>query len=439
MQTGTSLSLSLVLTALTAVPAFANDVHVVDATGAGDYLTIQQAVNGATDGDLLLVRPGSYPSFVVDDLDIVIVADGGAVTTGTIRARNLSEGKVLVLDGLDAQGAQSSSPSSSRGGWFINCEGSIRVQHCAFQAADSNSSSAENGWEGVVVEDCNDVSFTSCDMGGGVDSGSYIENASSPIKGGTGLQISSSLVSMYASNVLGGDGHAANTWDAGAGGDGARVVGDSHLLAHSSDIRGGDGGGTSFDYGWGGDGGAGLVSNTTLGVDLLGCNLLGGFGGGGSGCFWCGFGQNGPYTSGSSIQTLPGSVLDLVLVDQLGPIREGAAVGVTIAGHPGSRATMLYSYGADRRALALPARLLLLDTPLIRLIPGLHPIPIALPATNFLGAFNSSGALSVTIQAGSLGPGIEGERVLAQPFHVPASGTWNLGAPLVIIVVDSSL
>ena len=165
------MSLSLLLAVFTAIPSLAGDVHVVDVTGAGDFPTVQQALNSALDGDVILVRPGSYPSFVVDDLDICIVADGGTVTTGTVRARNLALGKTLVLDGIDAQGVPSSSPSISRGAWFINCAGSIRAQHSSFQAGDSNSDSAEDGWDGARLENCLDVSFTDCLLAGSRDSG----------------------------------------------------------------------------------------------------------------------------------------------------------------------------------------------------------------------------------------------------------------------------
>jgi hypothetical protein len=91
------MTLSLTLLLATAAPALAGDVHIVDSSGAGDYPTIQQALNNAADEDLILVRPGSYPSFVVDDLDISIIADGGTVSTGTVRVRDLSADKTLDL------------------------------------------------------------------------------------------------------------------------------------------------------------------------------------------------------------------------------------------------------------------------------------------------------------------------------------------------------
>ena len=77
--------------------------------------------------------------------------------------------------------------------------------------------------------------------------------------------------------------------------------------------------------------------------------------------------------------------------------------------------------------------------PLTTIAPAPRPIPLALPSRNFLGVFNATGSLTVTFQADNLPPGLEGERILAQPFHVPTTGAWNLGAPTVMVVLDSGI
>jgi len=102
---------------------------------------------------------------------------------------------------------------------------------------------------------------------------------------------------------------------------------------------------------------------------------------------------------------------------------------------------LIYSLGADRRELGVPDKLLMLASPFLRLIPSPapRPVPLALPARNLLGAFNSAGSLSVTFQADDLPPGVEAERVLSQPLHVPGSGGWNLGAPHVLVILDAAI
>jgi len=441
MRPGMLTLASIFLAATSAAPSLANDVHIVDTTGAGDFPTVQQALNSAADGDIILVRPGTYPSFVVDNLDVTIIADGGFVTTGTIRARNLAADKVLVIDGLDALGAPTSSPSSARGAWFIDCAGAIRVQHSSFIGADSFSIDPENGWDGAYVEHCLDVSFTDCLLVGGIDSGEYGANTGSDAYGGGyGLYTTNSLVSMYASEARAGDGHFSVYWDGGEGGDGARVEAGSRLIAHSSTFEGGDGGGTTFNLGFAQDGGHGVYARSGSSADLIGCTLIGGQGGTTHSCGFCGPGEDG-YPDYGNTTLHSGDVRDLCLIPQAGALREGASAVLTINSYAGSRASMIYSLGADRRELSMPDRLLLLASPFVRLMPAPapRPIPLALPSRNFLGVFSSTGSLNVTIQAGDLPPGAEGERILAQPFHVPTSGGWNLGAPVVLVILDAAI
>jgi len=49
---------------------------VVDQTGNGDYTTITEAVAAATDGDEILVRPGTYTEAVIIEADITLRGDG---------------------------------------------------------------------------------------------------------------------------------------------------------------------------------------------------------------------------------------------------------------------------------------------------------------------------------------------------------------------------
>jgi hypothetical protein len=277
-------------------------------------------------------------------------------------------------------------------------------------------------------------------MVGGVDSGIYGDNtAPNSVGGGQGLYSNGSNISMFVSEARAGDGHPATVWDGGVGGHGALLEASSKLTAHSSTFEGGKGGGTTFSFGWGADGGNGVWSREGSHADLLGCTLIAGQGGGTSGCF-CGPGEAGSPALGNT--TLhPGDSRDLCLVPRVGAFREGVSVALTINSYAGSRASMIYSFGADRRELSAPDRLLMLASPFVRLLPAPapRPIPLALPSRNFLGAFSSTGSLNVIFQADNLPPGVEGERILAQPFHVPSSGGWNLGAPVVLVILDAAI
>src|SRR5688572_7456427 len=52
-----------------------SDVVYVDASGSGQYTTIQPAVDAAVDGDVILVRSGTYPGFTIDQRRVFVIAD----------------------------------------------------------------------------------------------------------------------------------------------------------------------------------------------------------------------------------------------------------------------------------------------------------------------------------------------------------------------------
>lgn len=67
---------ALFVTALSILPPGLADVWIVDASGNGDFLEIQDAIDVAVDGDVVIVRSGSYLGFTIDDesLDSTSVA-----------------------------------------------------------------------------------------------------------------------------------------------------------------------------------------------------------------------------------------------------------------------------------------------------------------------------------------------------------------------------
>lgn len=77
--------LVLVLVASTPAPAApqSTSTFVVDADGTGEYDTIQAAVDGASPGDTVTVRPGTYHESVTIRKDLTLVAPRGATLDGT--------------------------------------------------------------------------------------------------------------------------------------------------------------------------------------------------------------------------------------------------------------------------------------------------------------------------------------------------------------------
>ena len=106
-----TLALALSLTA--------PDVLSVDDDGPGPYFTIQAALDAASDGDVVLVEPGTYDEFIVEkDLTIlgngapgtVIVGGWSSIRSGTWRWYQLTARRSSSVTEPVGSGSPSSSP-----------------------------------------------------------------------------------------------------------------------------------------------------------------------------------------------------------------------------------------------------------------------------------------------------------------------------------------
>lgn len=87
----------------------ANDVLVVDDDGGADYATVQAAVDAASPGDTVLVRPGTYRERVTVAVDVALVAPRGATLDGsrfddTPVAIDVHGNATVVVDGFTIRG-----------------------------------------------------------------------------------------------------------------------------------------------------------------------------------------------------------------------------------------------------------------------------------------------------------------------------------------------
>lgn len=85
--------------------AVAQKTIVVDATGQGGHKTIQGAIDVARDGDRIVVLPGSYTAFTVDDKALTIFGSKQSYVytlfaNASTRVRRLTAGKRVVIDSL---------------------------------------------------------------------------------------------------------------------------------------------------------------------------------------------------------------------------------------------------------------------------------------------------------------------------------------------------
>jgi len=117
-------------------------LFVVDDTASACRFSsqIQPAVNAATDGDVILVKRGRYPKFVVDGKSVCIFGEAGATGTAVqvddgLVVKNLRADQFVVLRGLVV--GQTATADT-----FTNNAGPIWVEDCRFSTRSFSVSSS---------------------------------------------------------------------------------------------------------------------------------------------------------------------------------------------------------------------------------------------------------------------------------------------------------
>ncbi len=265
---------SLVSVAILATAASAEGVVIVDAPGLGVLPNLATAIAAAAPGDVLLVAPGTYAPFVIDNKSISIFAmPGGVVSiTGTIEVRNLGPAQRVVLSGLEATGAVL--PTRSGSGLRLDSNaGQVRVQRCTFKGgAGLLGTCTNNGAGGYGVEATSSARnvFSRCMIIGGRGHHNGGDGSYDCIggNGGDGIHSSGSALAIYDSTVMAGaGGHYSYS-----GGDGGHALFqlDFGVIAVNTRFEGGAGGhGWDYIYAEGGDGGDALRLQSGAQAQLL--------------------------------------------------------------------------------------------------------------------------------------------------------------------------
>lgn len=307
---------------LTLVSPLHADRIVVDSSGGGDFLDIQPAINSALDGDVIEVRSGSYGPVLIVDKDLVLAAGSGASAVGihgTVRVAALSAGKSVVLSGLTNL-ASNNLPDD--GLLISNCDGSVRVQDCAF-----------TGYGGGPVHavGCRIMGSLNVEMSSVAFRGS---DSNPTYQGGTGVNVVHSRLTLTEGYITGGrGGTGSNHPTMGCNG----AIGGSALLVQASDVllRGG-----SITPGLGGDP---SMASCTSGPDGHGIKDVGG-----SLVQYLGTTIAGAQSG--TIQQLPG--VPRIWQGLTVFVNANAPFPVSISGEPGDRVVMLSSLAGQYRVLA---------------------------------------------------------------------------------------
>lgn len=356
--------------------AVAGDVHVVDGTGAGDFLTPQKAIDAAQEGDVILVREGRYPRFSVTGKAVSIVAEAGAspkmlkgTGTGVCWIDHSMASSVFLVSGIDAHLR------------FHYMDGVVLVSGATTPVPN------EPLYSGVYAYDCEWVLVSGC-------------------------------------RFLGGDGYdTTGGGPACNGGSGVEAHYSTNVAVYDCQIQGGDGGygSSGLSCGYGGAGGSGVfLAGSSFGFTqrLL---AIPGLGGGGD----CGDGPDGLVVAIDSSSAHARSPHDEFVLKAPRVLREKKSGAIVIRGHPGVRVSLGVSHGLDPRFVGAGAGVFALRSP-VQLID--------------MGTIPPSGVLVRPYTASDLPASEEGGVLYLQAVgNVPASKIRYLSNPEALVVLDASL
>jgi hypothetical protein len=221
------------LFALTVSPEVAaQTTWTIDDNGGADFIHIQDGVDTAQSGDVLLVRDGAYAGFTIDGKSLVVAGEpGGDVRVAAyVVVRNLAPDQKVEFDslriGLTFAGAGVASVT------LEDNTGSVRIVDCEVQGAN------QTGFHHNYALGCqasDDVGVLRSSFQGG---GYYYYSGSS------GIMADASNLLITDSTLLGGDGSSASySCSFGfPGGPGLSARNSSNVVCVGSVLRGGTGG-----------------------------------------------------------------------------------------------------------------------------------------------------------------------------------------------------
>jgi hypothetical protein len=402
------LRLAFALSCLVAAPRA--EVLVLDAAGGGDFQTLAQVASGAADGDVILVRPGSYPgpsdSFGVTfaGKSLALVADGtGPVDTTAIRVLDLPAGKTFLLRGLRlVLPGQSTGPHTRL---QVNIsQGAVLVEDCVIAGQGDQSLFEPSRAVGVVASS---LSLVRCTITGGSGVDTFAGQSGGLIPGNLALVANQAHVLLSRCQITGGAGGDDLVGAPTSAGPGSAAITStqSEIWVSGCELTGGAGGVENGVPTLSGPpvGGPAVLADALSVVHLRDSTLAGGAGGTSA----LGTGATGPLLDGPSevLAPLPGPARTLQID---APLAEGAHGTLQVHGQPGELALLLPSFKGDWAAL-----------------PKFGGVRVVGPAAGppiLLGPLDASGALQLELVAPhvGLGPG-ESLGLLAQLLTVQDS------------------
>lgn len=223
-------------------------MRLVSPGGTSSFSEIQDAVNAAQDGDLILVGSGTYASVLIQDKALSIFATPGsaALVHHRVTVTGLAANKSVVLHGLHLE-------NTSGYGFFspvlvvAQCAGRVRVQDCDVVGEGpwffSLDCPTYTGSPAVQISGSDSVALLDCSAKGGAGSIWVSGMDCTGEFGSPGVEVSASRLVLHGTIWTGGAGSDAK--GAGVGGVGILSNSASEIDSSGGAAIGGKGG---FDY-----------------------------------------------------------------------------------------------------------------------------------------------------------------------------------------------
>lgn len=252
---------------------------VVDLAGRGDVLSIQAAVDLAVDGDVIVVRPGTYTEDVtVQGKGVWIVAQqgGGLVgVEGGVELIGIPAGTQVVLRELTVEPALPDALPLR----VVACEATVTLVGCTFRASDGPAFGFPLR-SALQLDGASRVNSVNCTY---VGARAFTAGPVGVVPGGDpGMVLVNSRLALWGGQVVGAEGITATSsgpFVAGSGGVGVLAMG-SEVFLSGALVRGGAGGqDDDFIGAGGGAGGAGVEVDAASRILAIETMVAGGPGG----------------------------------------------------------------------------------------------------------------------------------------------------------------
>ena len=379
--------------------AHAQTVWTVDDDGGGSQFTdIQDAIDVASNGDLILVRAGGYNPVTIDGKGLTIIAPANELVQvdGAVAIRNIDATQRVLVRNIDfTHSVLSGTVFAGYKGRnaIFECDGPVWLEDCLFRGGTAHNPADNKFSEGLAVNRCAAVTLQRCELIGG---------QRDP---GHGLLATDSQITAHGCRFTS---DSSLPGSAGVGSDAIHVVAGAVVLSGclAQGSHGAPGGDPLHQEDDGGDGGNGLFVTGGGSVFTLDSTFLGGAAGEASGIGADGAPGQGIVVDSGQVTPWAGATRTVRIES---PVLGPSNVQLVVAAEPGDAVIALVSLDLAPTILPQYAGALLLAAP-----------SVVVP----LGVAGPSGDLSINIPDVPLGGAPFLTAFLQGAFVDPTGKAW---------------